>query len=538
MLLLFFLPLLLLAIYFQVQYNRLWRDSFRAHLQVLAEQQAATFDLFLRERITNVANVANDPRLSITTLSNESLEPFFQELRSTSEAFVDLGVVNSEGILDAYVGPIDFQLPIDYSDESWFNDVSSNSSRSVITDVYLGFRNRPHFTIAVRPTRGLDGRVVRATLSPERLAEYLTTLEGASEVHAGLVNAGGSLQLLTPHAEESLPDSFPPPPTSPARGFVSFDSQDGESDFAYAWLSETRWALVVTSATHDHEVTAGAYPRPSTILPLTLAILALVGATIPLRARTLTKRQIAVEEHEAELSGQLAHAAKLASVGALAAGVAHEINNPLAIIAEEAGLLKDSFDPNLPPDEEPVDVVQHVGIIQDAVFRCRDITRKLLSFVRHDPIRLEKQHIHEVLDEVLDGMLANELAISNVDVIRSYDSSVESMVTDRNQLVQVFVNFVKNAVDAMPSGGELRIATVHGEEEMSVIVSDTGFGMSEDQVKKVFLPFYTTKDPGKGTGLGLSVSCSIIENFGGSVFVESELGKGTVFTIKLPYGIS
>ena len=179
-----------------------------------------------------------------------------------------------------------------------------------------------------------------------------------------------------------------------------------------------------------------------------------MGVVILVRARQVVGVQLATEQHEAELSGQLVHAAKLASVGELAAGIAHEINNPLAIIAEEVGVLKDSMDPELTSeDDEPVDVAEHLGAIHDAVFRCRDITRKLLTFVRHAEVKVELHDVHDILDEVLDVLLGNELAISNVVVERRYDREHRRRSSPTGtSSCQVFVNLVKNALDAMAGG--------------------------------------------------------------------------------------
>ena len=533
MLLLYFVPLLLLAIFFQVQYGRLARDSMRAHLQVLAEHQANTFDLFLRERLVNLANIINDPLFAERGQGGRSLESFFQELQQTSDAFVDLAVVNEAGVMEAYVGPINFAGAVNYRDEEWFRDLSSGAHQSVITEVYLGFRGRPHFTIAVRPRRESSGIFLRSTLSPERLSNYLTTLEGAGEVHAAIVNRAGVLQVVTPQAGEVLPDSLLAPPTAPDRGFVPADRTAGHVEYAYAWLSETPWALVVAATGQGNPT--GIVRMPNSVLMLGFAFFALMGGVIFSRARSLVSKQIAAEQYEAELSGQLVQAAKLASVGELAAGIAHEINNPLAIIAEEVGVLKDSIDPELPDDDEPLDLAEHLSIIHEAVFRCRDITRKLLGFVRHHAVKLEVHHIHDIVNDVVDGMLSNELSISNIEVIRRFDDRVNPVLTDRNQMIQVFVNLIKNAIDAMPSGGVITVTTAHRDGGMTISVTDTGYGMSQEQAQKVFLPFYTTKEPGKGTGLGLSVSNTIIGNFGGSFFVESALGKGTTFTFELPY---
>ncbi|UCG39315.1 MAG: hypothetical protein JSV00_03535, partial [bacterium] len=206
-----------------------------------------------------------------------------------------------------------------------------------------------------------------------------------------------------------------------------------------------------------------------------------------------------------------------------------------AIIAEEVGVIRDSLDPSLDEaDDEPLNLPEHLDAIHEAVFRCRDITRKLLTFVRQTQVRVEPHDLHEILDDVLDVMLGNELAISNVLVERQYDRRIPEIRTDRNQLAQVFVNLVKNAIDAMPGGGTLTVVSMLREHRAAVAIKDTGHGMQPDHLEKVFLPFFTTKEPGRGTGLGLSVSYSIIQNFGGAFYVDSALGKGSTFTVELP----
>ncbi|MFW5741549.1 MAG: histidine kinase dimerization/phospho-acceptor domain-containing protein [Myxococcota bacterium] len=139
-------------------------------------------------------------------------------------------------------------------------------------------------------------------------------------------------------------------------------------------------------------------------------------------------------------------------MGELAAGIAHEINNPLAIIAEDVGMLKDSVNPELEGELEPGELEERLDEIHDAVFRCRDITRKLLTFVRQTDIKLESLPIEQLLDDVINGMLGKELLLGNVQVERDYGFERRPLITDRNQLVQVFVNLVKNAIDAMLGG--------------------------------------------------------------------------------------
>jgi two-component system NtrC family sensor kinase len=405
----------------------------------------------------------------------------------------------------------------------------------VITEIYLGFRDQPHFTIAVRRGEGPDLRILRAALSPERLSGYLATLEGASEVHAAIVNDRGILQVATPTLGQALQPSTFIPPITPERGFVPAGRSGEDSGYAYARLRETPWALVVINSGTE----AGLFGFPSAFSVLTLAIFLLVGIVILVRTRQVVGTRLATEEHEAELSGQLVHAAKLASVGELAAGIAHEINNPLAIIAEEVGVLKDSLDPELTQEEdEPLDICEHLDAIHQAVFRCRDITRKLLTFVRQTEVRVEPQDLHSILDDVLEAMMGNELSISNVSLEKRFDHRILEILTDRNQLAQVFVNLVKNAIDAMPGGGQLTVTTALRDTRAAVSFRDTGCGMPAEHLERVFMPFFTTKDPGKGTGLGLSVSYTIIRSFGGDFYVDSAPGRGSTFTVELPLAVT
>ena len=525
---------MLLAIFFNFQYRQIIAESERARLEVIAEHQAHTLDLFLRERLVNLANVIDDPLFRQSLAADASLRTALVKLRQTSSAFVDIGVVDGDGNLNHYHGPVDFAQPVSYRKEPWFLDLLASTKQAVITDIYTGFRNEPHFTIAVK--RNLDGGalIVRAALSPERISEYLTTLEGAKEVNAWVVSANGVFQVVTPRVGRPLQQSPYLPPRIPVRGHLDASDALGSADFAYAWLSEVPWALVVEN-TSLKGFRAGLAWMPSNVLPVTVVIFVFMGVVMFLRARQLVKRQLASERHEAELSGQLVQAAKLASVGELAAGIAHEINNPLAIIAEEIGVLKDMLDPELAEEGEEINLEEHLGIMYEAVFRCRDITRKLLSFVRKAEVKVAIYDLHEVLDEILDGMLNNELAISNVQVVRDYDSAVQPIVTDRNQLIQVILNLVKNAIDAMAEGGVLTVQTAHKDDRVMFTVKDTGCGMTAEQLERVSTPFFTTKEPGKGTGLGLSVSFSIIKSFGGNIYVNSVPGRGSIFTVELPY---
>ena len=183
----------------------------------------------------------------------------------------------------AYAGPVEYPGEVSYRGEDWFQELMRPGRASVITEIYRGFRNQPHFTIAVRRGDGASAQILRAALSPERLSDYLTTLEGANEVHAAIVNGQGILQVTTPRVGEPLrPSLFVPPPT-PERGFVPADRKTGRPDYAFAWLRQTPWSLVVTDARGGAE--AGIVGLSTEFFLGTLAVFLFAGMVILFRTR-------------------------------------------------------------------------------------------------------------------------------------------------------------------------------------------------------------------------------------------------------------
>jgi len=226
---------------------------------------------------------------------------------------------------------------------------------------------------------------------------------------------------------------------------------------------------------------------------------------------------------------QLIQSAKLAAIGELAASVAHEINNPLTVILGSSVVLL---------RRTPTDSVAYAKItnIINAANRAGKIVRDLLDFSRRREPRHEPLDANELVLRSLD-IVQVRLASGGVTVQTTLDSRQPVVMGDRDQLTQVFINLLTNAVDAMPGGGTLRVESELQPEEGMVVVSvtDTGTGMEQSQIARIFEPFFTTKGEGKGTGLGLSVSLSIISRHGGTVEVQSQPGHGTTMRVKLPH---
>jgi two-component system NtrC family sensor kinase len=250
----------------------------------------------------------------------------------------------------------------------------------------------------------------------------------------------------------------------------------------------------------------------------------LINAIAREAAIIIERRQ--AEEEKARLQDQLRHADRLATIGQLAAGVAHELNEPLGNALGFAQLAKKC--PGLPRQAEE-DVEKAVL----ASLRAREVIKKLMLFARRMPPKKTQVNLNQLVEEGL-YFLESRCAKEGIEMMRSLSPDLPEITADPGQLTQVLVNLVVNAIQAMPDGGKLTVRTDAGEGYVSLVVEDTGLGMKGDVLKKIFMPFYTTKDVDKGTGLGLAVVHGIVSSHGGSIKVDSKVGRGTSFEVKLP----
>ncbi len=232
-----------------------------------------------------------------------------------------------------------------------------------------------------------------------------------------------------------------------------------------------------------------------------------------------------------KLEQQVMHSEKLAALGRLAAGVAHEIGNPLTSISTFAQLLREMAQDEFTQNS--------LDIINNHIQRITEIVRRMSTFSRADALNVKPVQINDILNSTLDLMRLDKRMKSTVEIAVDLAHELPVTLIDEGQLSQVFINVFLNALDAMPDGGKLSVATHrgsddHGHDSILIAFSDTGIGIPKNELAKIFDPFYTTKEPGKGTGLGLSLSYNIVKRFKGDIKVESQSGKGTVFTIILP----
>ncbi|SPD73010.1 putative Histidine kinase [uncultured Desulfobacterium sp.] len=249
-------------------------------------------------------------------------------------------------------------------------------------------------------------------------------------------------------------------------------------------------------------------------------------------ANAFNTMALSISERDRELrqraQKEIMRSERLAMIGQLAAGVAHEINNPLGSILLFTRLVYNKC---------PKDTVtsENLERIEREVKRCQKIVQGLLDFARQREPKAEPMNMNELLEKTI-GLIEHQAMFHDIKVIKQYQENLPPSVVDPSQMQQVFINIIMNAVDAMDGRGTLTLATGYGEdpEAIEIVFSDTGCGMSQEIIDRVFEPFYTTKGVGHGTGLGLSISHGIIQRHGGSIKVISKEGEGSSFVLSLP----
>jgi signal transduction histidine kinase len=382
--------------------------------------------------------------------------------------------------------------------------------------------------------------VLRATLDTERLTQRLRSFIGDGQEDIFLINRSGIVQTPSARHGGVLEKAAVEVPeySERTRSFDAVDPTGEAAVFGYAYIP--------VKAKPNPFVLF--FVKPKTLVEKELArvrlnrMLFLAGSgltivfTVVLISIFTFNHLYDADRSKAETMLRMEKAGRLASLGTLSAGIAHEINNPLAAIGQEAGYIKDllSIDGSRPTDEE---LLEQIDSILESVFRCGRITRQLLRFAHQGNVDVQAVAIADAVSEVL-AFFGKEAEYRNIEIQSSVSDEVPEIMTDRGRLQQILLNLVKNAVQAMVDGGTLLItARRHRREIVRIEVSDTGCGIPEEKLARIFEPFFTTKNQGEGTGLGLSLTYAMVRKLGGNIHVQSEVGKGSRFTVTLPIGV-
>jgi two-component system, NtrC family, sensor kinase len=522
------IPLIILAL---IDYN-LSRKTIQAEslypITRLVSNTGLSISSFLQERMS-VLNFIIRNNSSRILQNQEYLDGLLHDVNAAFGGFVDLGVIDSSGTQLAYSGPFDFRGR-DYSDQDWFSHVMEQEF--YISDVFKGFRDAPHFVMAVKMTMGGDSVfVLRATIDTERFYSLISSLNVRPLTDTFVINTIGELQTPSNYHGQVL-EHFPYAiPTNREGTAVSeiIDINGEKSFLASVFIENSPFQLVLIKP--QKELMENWWQVRMELLGFMVISITSILVVILTVATYLVSRI-----HDADLKRTIAlhnmeHTSKMASIGRLAAGVAHEINNPLAIINEKAGLLKDLivYSGRYGRDEKLLGLVD--SVIR-SVERCSTITHRLLGFAKHIDVQWQKVRIEEVVREVL-GFLGKEAEYRNIHLALDVRGDIPDLTSDKGQLQQIFLNIVNNAFAAVPDGGTIGITVWEENGLLNISFQDNGCGISPENMKRIFEPFFSTKHK-HGTGLGLSITYGLVKKLGGVLNVQSELHKGSTFTVSFP----
>ncbi len=539
-------PLLFVNLSLYSLFDRIYTDKVTETLRNTAENRRDAIDLFFSERIAQLYTVANTN--TFENLTDETyLSRLFEIMHAKSNSYMDIGIIDSEGNHLAYIGPYhDLLKTVNYKNEPWFNAVRANGV--YISDIFMGYRKFPHFIIAVMVRDKSTSWILRVTINLKNIDDVMQKAWTGKMSDAFLINSKNRLQTVPRFGGEFLeaptlpqfatntmePVAYPDYSLTTNTKVERLSIRGYEAFIAATPVQNTKWVLIIKE--NPDEILSPLMKSKYWMILFTAVGLAIIGAGAALFTNGLINRIKVTDQENAANSDMLLQANKMIALSKMAAGIAHEVNNPLAAIAEKAGWLKDllveedlAASPNFAEFNESVDKIeQHVD-------RARKIIHNLLGFARRMEPAKEKINVNNLLEETA-GFLENEARYVNIRIERAYADNVPVITSDLSQIQQVVLNLLNNAIDAIGNNGTVTVGSRYLDktDEVELWVADTGKGIPEAELNKIFDPFFTTKEVGKGTGLGLSISYSIIEKLGGKIRVQSKVGEGTVFTILLP----
>ena len=531
-----FVPMLLVSGMILHQYSISYHEKLYAHLKEVVYRHAQDIDTFLNERLKNLQFLLDS--CQDEALLDESVlqEGLFQLQQKYEGEFEDLGVINENGVQIAYAGRFSLEKA-QYADAKWFQEAFAKPY--YISDVFLGLRSRPHFIVAVKAFHQGRYYLLRSTINFEIFNSLAENLRIGKTGFAFILNRKGEFQTK-PHYD-MLPSNksymdFIKAGKKAKHGIYIGEIQDSaglnKAIYLAALLKNEDWILVFQQ---QKEEAFSDLIRTQIVAAVILLLGALLIVTMNVVLfHKVISHMTEVDREKEMMNRQIIETGKLASVGRLAAGTAHEINNPVAIMVQEAGWISDLLEEEEFRDGENLEEIQRalkqIGIQGK---RCKEITHKLLSFARTSDTEIQNLQINEIIKEVV--AISDKASYTGISIHTHLDDGIPVIYGSQTEIQQVLLNLMNNALYALgKDGGKIDITTRLAGRFILIIVEDDGPGIPKANLERIFDPFFTTKPVGEGNGLGLSICFGIIQRMGGNIHVHSTVDVGTRFEIRLP----
>ena len=536
MLLVVCIPLSLVAGTIYSYYQTFARTTVEQNLKGVVEKRRTAIEVFLAERVAYLKTLTQLADLNPEN-GQEKLEHLFSVMKGVSDSFVDLGIIIEDGRQVAYVGPYDLKGRT-YYDTVWFEKVRANGL--YISDLFMGFRNVPHLSIAVRGSKENENPVwfLRSTINTDTFKRLMKSGTLGATRDAYLYQGDKSLQLHVGGSDPIDPNTIILPPS----GGISVGQVSTVFNYtmltAIGWLNNNRWLLMVAEDPTSEFVSLD-HARQVALYLFFISV-AVVGVVAFCTSLWLVKKIHLADKQRDMIQEHMSRTSRLVSLGKMAAGLAHEINNPLAIISESAGYAKEVMEmadkkgQPLSPAQRQEIYTAFEDIVGEA-FRGKDITQRLLGFARGVEAKVVAVDLNKMISDLIKYYARILTKEGKVKVVQQLERELRPVKTDPSQIQQVLINLIDNAIHFTSlNGGTVTVITEAHEDHVDIKVHDDGPGIPEKIRERLFDPFFTTKPVGQGTGLGLAICYGIAKKLGGEIFVDSEEGVSTTFTVQLP----
>jgi len=493
-----------------------------AALDAEISEHRATIDHFLTERTMDLKILSSNLGFDYLTAPG-NLKKVFDTFQKELPCFTDMGVIDDQGRHRAYAGPYDL-LAKNYKETPWFKAIQQREY--YVSDVFLGFRNDPHFIIGVKQMSGDGFWILRATVDTDYFERLVAEVLSKRDGDAYIVNKDGILQT-TPRWGGKIMAQSEVKYMEPFKGVRQ--EERGGKIIMMAWLERVSWLCVAEFKREDiysplrNVRTVGIFVF---VLGAMLIVLTVFLTTNYLFSRLETKRR-----NIRFLDQQLQHSSRMASSMKLASGFVREVNETLSNIDLVLSWVDDLAQGDLSGEESRTEVRESLKQVRSELVRARRATDRFIKSTQSSLPIIREVRVQDLLAEIIE-LLDRELHFNRITVHRDYQDPLPSVQSDPSQLRQVFQNLIVNAVTAIGKDGVISITTRGTEEGLTISVADTGPGISRDRLEKIFDPLFTAKPD--GAGLGLSIGAGILRKLGGKISAKSDIGKGAVFTVEIP----